>query len=156
MRIFAVMGLIGLIHFSQATAQAQVIYFDDHDPAMNQAIIDARSTLPYFFEQASQMDPSRTMLKVGVPYGEDRKEHIWMSYCRAADAGAISCHFANEPEHVPYKLGDQYTFTLDDISDWMWFDDQGFIHGGYTMRVMLPRLPEDQANGLRAQLAPLP
>lgn len=150
--------LLAILLFSQvltAPVSAQVIYFDENDPAMQQAIADARSTLPLFFEQSSDKDPSVSMLKVGVPYAEG-VEHIWMSYCRATQGSALACVFANDPQNIPYKLGDTYTFGLGDISDWMWFDEHGRIHGGYTIRAMLPKLPADQAAGLREQLAPLP
>ena len=44
---------------------------------------------------------------------------------------------------------------IDEITDWL-FVANGEMHGAYTLRVMLPRLPEAQAAEFRAMLAPLP
>lgn len=64
---------------------------------------------------------------------------------------------ANDPVHVRHivKLGDRYSFALQQNSDWMYYEGD-VIHGGYTIRVLLPRLPKEQADAFKAVLAPLP
>jgi uncharacterized protein YegJ (DUF2314 family) len=42
------------------------------------------------------------------------------------------------------KLGQRYEFTAETISDWT-FKRNGKLVGNETMRVLLPRMPEEQA-----------
>ena len=134
-----------------------IINFRTGDPEMNAAITEARSTLDGFLSGIADgsIPAADASLKVAVPSSQGA-EHIWMgAFQRLAD-GSFQATVGNEPNFVPdLKLGDRYVFEAGQISDWMYFaNDQ--LHGAYTLRVMLPRMPAHQAAQFLAILAPLP
>ena len=141
-----------------AHAGDPVVTFGNDDVEMNTAIQNARATLDDFLDllQTGGFDGQDPALKVAIPYGEDNFEHIWVGNFQMMVGGKFQGQIGNDPVYVTnVKLGDQYVFGRDQVSDWMYFSQEK-IHGAYTLRVILPQLPEDQAAGLREALAPLP
>lgn len=133
-----------------------VVTLQEDDDEINSAQVDARATFDRFWTRVST-DPSgldAISIKVAVPHAGG-SEHLWMTGCASADAQAFDCVVSNEPVEVPLKLGTRYQFERTAISDWMYRQD-GMIHGGYSIRVLLPTLPVEQADAMAAMLAPLP
>lgn len=151
-------ALLALLFAAPAAAQDPVEQVRQDDPAMVAAIEGAQATLAYFFQRAGDQDVLDPAIKVAVPYeaGEDAREHIWMNDCGPSPDADLACIVANEPITKLVERGGVHHLYVDEISDWMYFDEQGLIHGGYTLRALLPRLPADQAAGYRDRLAPLP
>lgn len=139
-------------------ADPTVAYAPD-DPEMARAIALARGSLGTYFSvvQSKPSGIENPSLKVAIPKSDgDGHEHIWVMDVAADGPGTYVGIIANEPAFLDgIQIGDQYAFKRDGITDWMFMRD-GRLHGGFTVRVMLPRLPEDQASSLRAILAPLP
>ena len=150
--------LIALCLATPALADDPVVDFESGDAAMNAAIEAAQATFPHFWATNVDADgfaDEGASIKVAVPY-EDGREHIWMGPCRGDLTNDVFvCVVANDPVHVDLEPGRLFPFERHMISDWMKRDADGMIEGGYTLRAMLPRLPEDQAEALRAQLLPL-
>ena len=141
-----------------AFANDPAVKLTDSDPEMNAAIQDARRTLDNFLtlHASGQIDPKDAAVRVAVPTTEGLCcEHIWMvEFTREGEV--FSGLVANDPIDVNYlKLWQPYQFTRADISDWNYRAD-GKLHGAYTLRVMIPKLPPEQAAEFRAILAPLP
>ena len=157
--LLIIAGVLFLPMADQNTANAgdPIVMFDPSDPEMNEAIRQARLTLRVFFEKLVNGEAESPSIKVAVPDGDDNAEHIWMSGLSLRDDKRLEATVANDPVYVTHlmKIGDRYAFTVDQISDWMYYRGE-MIHGAYTLRVMLPRMPEDQADGFRSVLAPLP
>lgn len=153
--LLVVVALCGPVH-----ADDPVISFSDSDPVMNAAIADARRTLPLFYERFSSVDPKEgtVLLKVAMPYVENGKtghEHIWATVL-SHKSGTFEALLANDPVHIDFEAYDLITFTENDISDWLYYDDAGLMHGAFTLRVIMKNLPADQAESIRQSLAPPP
>lgn len=130
------------------------------DSAMNAAISDARNTLPVFYDKLAKTDLTSevVLLKVAMRYGNPENnnfEHIWVAVADR-NGDQFDGFFANDPAYIDYNQGDPISFTEADISDWMFYDEKGMMNGAFTIRVMLPDLPAEQAEQYRQMLAPLP
>jgi uncharacterized protein YegJ (DUF2314 family) len=133
-------------------AQDRVVEVPTDDVEMNTAVETARKTLSDFWAAYEKTTPDLDgfALKVRIE-DQGNAEHFWLSdVARAGDkfTGVIS----NEPQSVAnVSEGQTYTFTADQISDWM-FRRKGKIVGNHTMRPLLKRMPEEQAKGYRDML----
>lgn len=126
------------------------------DEGMATALGQARATFDKFWTRVST-DPTgldAISIKVAVPHANG-SEHLWMTGCQSPDAQSFACIVSNEPVDVPLQIGKRYDFQRADISDWM-YRQNGLIHGGYSIRELLPTMPADQAKSMAAMLAPLP
>lgn len=141
-----------------AQAADPVVAFATDDPEMTAAIEAARTTLDNVLERkATGGIPAEALsLKVAIPKTGGGSERIYVNGIVQIDEATFEGLLANEPDALPdLKIGDRYRFTHDQIVDWL-FVVNGKMHGSYTLRVMLPQLPKDQADQFRAMLAPLP
>jgi uncharacterized protein YegJ (DUF2314 family) len=119
--------------------------------ALEQATKEARAQLPFFWEhyRAPLADAYDFRLKVEV---EEASEPVWVEEVAgqpeaftalvAADAGGLS-------------RGAVVAFAETDIVDWAFVRGEELL-GHYTTRVMLPRLPPDQADALRSMFGENP
>ena len=141
-----------------ALAGDPVIEFRPDDPEMNAAIEGARETLDNVLERFATggIPKDALSLKVAIPKPGGGDERIFVGAVEQKGPTEFSGTIDNNPNSLPdLKLGDRYEFTHEQIVDWL-FVMNGQMHGAYTLRVMLPHLPKDQAEGFRAMLAPLP
>lgn len=146
------------INSSEAYRQAKAeIESDDNvvavatgDEAMVGAVAKARETLPRFYELMSQKTPGTYLVK--YPLEENGMvENIWVQLVDMTDNEFIGL-LSNEPVHVKTKkMGDSVRFLKSEAKDWMIKNDKE-IYGGYSMRVLLDTLPEDQSAALSAML----
>lgn len=123
------------------------------DAAMNEAMDKARQTLPDFLAKADNppAGTSNYALKVKIE-DENGVEHFWVTPFLKTENGFTGV-INNEPATVrSVRLGQSYAFSPDEVSDWMYMKD-GKIHGGYTIRAMLPTLTKKEASQMRAMLA---
>lgn len=118
------------------------------DRAMQNAVTDARGTLPVFFdaresENTAFSDFRVTVIMPSSAYGRDYEE---LSDIRQEFAGFIG----------KTSAGKDVPFLTADIADWR-FKDGDRYRGGYTRRVMFDMTDADIPN-LRAQFheEPLP
>ena len=66
----------------------------------------------------------------------------------------VSATINNEPRDIAgLKIGQRVTVPLGQLTDWM-YTREGKIHGGQTIRAIIPALPKAQADQYRAMLAP--
>jgi uncharacterized protein YegJ (DUF2314 family) len=122
-----------------------VISVLSEDKDMNAAIQKARGSLSSFWKSydAPGAGEADHALKVAVA-GNGTTEHFWLTRIERKD-GKISGVISNQPQSVKtVKVGQRYEFTEDMISDWT-FKRNGKLVGNETMRVLLPRMPEEQA-----------
>jgi len=75
---------------------------------------------------------------------------ILVERCSTGDAITFHCFASQASEPLAIEAGDPFSFTQDDVWDWMYEKDNK-AHGSYTLRVVLRTQPE-QLKGF----APLP
>jgi uncharacterized protein YegJ (DUF2314 family) len=75
--------------------------------------------------------------------GEDRFVYMWLADAQHLDDGAFVGTFFQVPSELSewHQVGKQLQFERKDIFDWF-VNDEGVMHGGFTMRVQRSRLPE--------------
>lgn len=123
------------------------------DAELNGAIDRARAEVSTFLARLEKPRPGDSDFAFKAPVRDgDRVEHFWLGNVRH-ESGHLVGTIANDPELVrTVKLGDHRRVPVNEISDWMFVSD-GRLVGGYTTRVMLRRLGEDER---KATLASLP
>lgn len=133
------------------TGQPDYLRVPEADPAMEQAVAEARRTVPQFLGNLRSPAPSQHMFAVKVAFVEGgAREHIWLDELRY-DGKMIHGLVSNEPMNVKgVKLKDQASVAPSAISDWM-FIDNGRLMGGYTIRLLLSRASPEEQGRLKAQ-----
>ena len=87
---------------------------------------------------------------------EGAVERIWVSGFRRVALARFQGRLANEPHALPgLKHGDEVLFDRSQIEDWA-FIEAGRGYGFFGVRALLPIMNDDQAEGMRAFLAPNP
>lgn len=141
-----------------AEASDPVVFFDPDDPEMAEAVKGARETLDNVLERVATggLPAEALSLKVAIPKDGGGHENIWLEAIVQLDETTFEGLLANAPHALPdMAQGDRHRFAHEEITDWL-FVANGRMHGAYTLRVMLPRMPEAQAAQFRAVLEPLP
>jgi uncharacterized protein YegJ (DUF2314 family) len=144
-----------LIALSPAHAQrGDVIDVPNQDAAMAAAQAKARASLAELWKSLEKPGPGEQghSLKVGVPVGGGREEHIWVGQIERLAPGKYAGRLGNAPRDIKgKKAGDRIEFGDAQISDWM-FMRKGKIVGNETMRPLLARMPKAEADKYRAML----
>jgi uncharacterized protein YegJ (DUF2314 family) len=123
----------------------KVISVLSEDKEMNAAIGKARGSLAAFWKSydAPAANESDHALKVAIS-ANGNTEHFWLTRIKR-EGEKYSGLISNQPQSVKtVKMGQRYEFTADMVSDWT-FKRNGKLVGNETMRVLLPRMPEEQA-----------
>ncbi|NSX56465.1 YegJ family protein [Parasulfitobacter algicola] len=130
--------------------------FEASDPVMNDAIAEARATLPIFLNKVSVSNPAQELfaLKVALPTPDAGHEHVWVAYFNHQN-NSFEGALMNQPAMAQGNRGDVIEFTNADISDWFFWQDEK-MHGAFTMRVMLPQLSAEDQAYYKGVLAPKP
>jgi uncharacterized protein YegJ (DUF2314 family) len=137
-----------------AATNAQVIDYKRGDPEMSEAISMASRTLPIFLQALARGTAEDFNLKIPLPHKGGR-ELIWMNEVRV-DGKHFVGRIANTPVHQDrIHKGSPYRVRQSEIIDWYFMRD-GKMHGSYTTRVMLKRMPPERARELQGILAPVP
>lgn len=151
-RLFGLVLLALVLPVWGAWAQDPIINYERSDPEMSAAIATAVRRLPDFLAALQSGSGSDFHVKVPIRHPGGR-EHIWMGAVQVA-GDSFTGRIANEPVHLPdLRKGSPYQVRQSEISDWYFMRD-GKMHGSYTTRVMLGRMPPRDAERLRAILAP--
>jgi uncharacterized protein YegJ (DUF2314 family) len=123
----------------------KVISVLSEDKEMNAAIGKARGSLATFWKSydSPAANESDHALKVAIS-ANGNTEHFWLTRIRR-EGDKYSGLISNQPQSVKtVKMGQRYEFTTEMVSDWT-FKRNGKLVGNETMRVLLPRMPEEQA-----------
>lgn len=125
------------------------------DPVMDAAIAKAQKALPVFLEALAKPGPTDENFAVKIYYptkGRDG-EHIWAVDVKR-EGEQVSATIDNEPQDIPdLKHGQRVTVPIARLTDWFFFRG-GRMHGGQTIRALLPKLSKSEADKFRAMLAP--
>lgn len=122
-----------------------------------QASREARRRLPLFWAHLSapseQEFDFRLKVRLKTTSGPGETAEVWVEEIHRKGDGAVSARLAQtSPDLAPLQGGDEVVFEETAITDWGFFRKEDLL-GHYTTRVLLPRLPSDQAEVLRSVLS---
>jgi uncharacterized protein YegJ (DUF2314 family) len=124
----------------------------EDDAEMNAATAKARETVDQFIAALANppSDAEGFAVKAGITDGET-VEHMWLTDPVYRD-GAFTGTINNEPQRVTnVTFGQSYSVAREEISDWNYMRN-GKLVGGYTVRVFVSRMPDDQREAMEAML----
>ena len=155
MRFFKVLLLTIFLAACSEGVEDRSIMVKTDDPTMLAARADAQASLSSFLEKAANPAPGTENYAVKVKIQDEYGvEHFWVTPFLETPTG-FKGMISNDPAVVrKVRAGQSYEFTREDVSDWMYMKD-GKIHGGYSIRALLPSLPKKEADQYRAMLAEL-
>lgn len=152
--MLARIAAVVLLCLAPGFAAAQVINYQRSDPEMAAAYKEALRTFPIFVDALEKNAASDFHVKVPLPYAQGR-ELIWMGDVKIEGDGLVG-RIANVPVHQKeIQKGSPHRLKQADIIDWYFMRD-GKMHGSFSTRVMLKRMPPDRAEQLERILAPPP
>lgn len=131
----------------------KVVNVEDDDPEMVAAIAEARDTLPQFWQVFDKRERGESDFSLKVKISDKRgTEHFWATELERRD-GKTRGTINNDPNIVAsVKLGDRIEIPEADISDWLYMRD-GKMVGNETLRPLLKKMPEAEAEKLRKMMA---
>ncbi len=152
--------LAALILASSPVVQAQerprsltFVPTPDEDPEMDAAIAKARADIDRFWKSFMSPQDGERDFAVKRKFSEgERWEYMWVTLGKRSD-GMIFGTVANRPEGLRrVRLGQAVSFPESEVADWLYFR-AGRMHGNYTLRPLLSRMPPAEAARARAMLA---
>ena len=161
MKMWRTIGLLGLLLVIGGQPAAAVEpALQESEPIVNVAADDAEmnaakargiATLPQFYERlaAPAADETEFMIKFDILPG-DEAEFVWaadLDRSRVPMTGML----VNQPIHTDHRIGQRVPIAEGDVIDWTYRRGR-VMQGGFTNRVLLDRLPADQAAEFRAYL----
>ncbi|MEM0965383.1 MAG: DUF2314 domain-containing protein [Verrucomicrobiota bacterium] len=151
----ALKGIIEALARNESSNNPDTLFRGDYDDSqMEDAMSSARSSLDTFRSAFRDGEGELYSIKVAIRDG-DNIEYFWLVDVEIQGTG-FKGTLDNEPQIVSnVSFGDKVTAEGNDLSDWLYIID-GKMHGNYTIRVMLPGMPPEEAEFYESILAPLP
>ncbi|MGQ0588695.1 MAG: DUF2314 domain-containing protein [Sphingosinicella sp.] len=152
----ALAALLTLVAASPAAAQQQpnpsrpdVMDVHESDPAMAAAVARARAELPQFYRRLGSPAPDEHRFAVKFNLAGSG-EMIWAGELRREN-GRLSGALSNAPIHADYRQGQRVDIAESAIIDWGYVRGAR-MEGNHTTRVIIDRMPPEQAAEYRAAL----
>jgi uncharacterized protein YegJ (DUF2314 family) len=127
------------------------LHLNQDDEALNRIAQNARDTLPVFFRRLLRPAKGESNFRIKYPFKTDPgsgfgMEQLWLSGIDFRD-GVYYGVLSNTPYYIAsIKRGDTVSFSVDEITDWMYIKD-GKIIGGLSIRHLLEQIPEHERSG---------
>jgi uncharacterized protein YegJ (DUF2314 family) len=136
---------------TERDGEPDIITVTDADTEMNDAIKNANSTLSLFSQALKNPSPDAGYFALKKRFNTaDGGEHIWVSSISIKDNeyfGVVD----NLPEATAdVKVGDTIQIENENISDWMYIENQK-LRGGYTIRLLRNRMTEEERKQFDAE-----
>jgi uncharacterized protein YegJ (DUF2314 family) len=146
---FVPMMIIALSACSGDSTDDKVTLVGENDAEMNGAIAEARRTLPGFWLSFEAPAADEAEFYVKVPLRDSgNTEYFWIGQLQRK-SGKVTGVLSNYPQLVSHvRFGQSVTIAEESISDWK-FMKGARLKGGYTIAVLLKRLPESEAASLK-------
>jgi uncharacterized protein YegJ (DUF2314 family) len=113
-------------------------------PEYQQTIREARASLDVFRSMLPTDGSPRwnAMVKTKLSHDETNV-FMWLSHVRLSGENFLAEFFEVPAEFTAYEVGDRLEVTEDALTDWM-INDDGTLHGGFSVRLIRATLPEDE------------
>ena len=127
---------------------ARTVQLEQADEEVMQIAEDARDTLTGFFRRINSAGAEESDFCVKYPFAVNDDsgidtEQIWLTGIRFRD-GTYYGILAGTPRCLDgMKRGDTVAFDTEMITDWMYVRN-GKIIGGYSIKYLLEKIPDDQ------------
>lgn len=153
------LGLGGYLASNKVSVEDNTIMVAEDDQEMVASQDLAKASLDKYFAYlaTNPSGVSTANIKVGIQ-GDAYIEQIWVSSAKSTDGENFIGFLGNDPEQLSgLKAGEKVDFVKGQITDWSFIKD-GKGYGFYSVRALLPKLPETEAEGLKKFLSedPLP
>lgn len=137
-------------------AESEIVRIETDDPAIVAAKADARASLPEFWERLEKptMFERNFGLKFNLNHDQpdvEEPEIIWTTEVERKKDGRILATLSNVPLTPGYQIGQRVEIPEDAITDWQ-IERRGKLDGHYSTRVLLAKMPADQAAMIKEQL----
>lgn len=120
--------------------QPDCLHVTDDHKEMAEAVQKARKTMDKFIAALRSPKSSQSRFSVKKPFIEGKKvEHLWVNEV-SFDGKVFRGKVDNAPVGLKrVRLGDKVTVSPEEISDWMFVQDDRLV-GGYTIQAMRSHL----------------
>ena len=117
------------------TMNVPVIAVADDDPLMKEAVAKARAGWPKFVAAYEASAGENFAVKAPVSHSGNT-EFIWIGVT-SIEGERIYGTLGHDPANLgPLKLGSKVSVKRSDLNDWMYFDPQGQMTGGFTIEAV--------------------
>jgi uncharacterized protein YegJ (DUF2314 family) len=134
------------VAYAEERDENEIINVHETDKEMNAAMLKANQSLDKFIDRFNnpREGDSNFALKVKIS-DEYGVEHFWVTELTITETG-FSGFISNEARTVKLvSMGQKVNFGPDIVTDWS-YDNNGVKQGAYTLRVLLKRMPKEQAD----------
>ncbi|MFP3091164.1 DUF2314 domain-containing protein [Treponema sp. TIM-1] len=127
-------------------SEGELIKITQPNSELDQIILRARETLPEFIEKLNAPGADEGNFQVKYPFAADPEsgfayEHIWLRDIRLKD-GRYYGTVTNQPCYCSgLTLGAVVSFSINNISDWMYTQGEKII-GGHSIKLLMEELPD--------------
>lgn len=131
--------------------QERIVNVEASDPQMNAAKARAIAELPDFYRHLARpgAGEDRFMIKFDIAPG-DAVEYVWANDLDRSTT-PMTGTLLSRPVQTDDQPGARISIAEADIIDWLYIRN-GVAQGAYTQRVLLDRMPSDEAAALRENM----
>lgn len=116
----------------QDTLQVPIVEVPADDPLMQQAVDQARRDWPQFVAAYEAQAGENFSIKAPVTHAGNT-EFIWITVT-ALEGDRVYGELGNDPGNLgSLRLGSKVSVLAADLNDWVYFDPQGNLAGGFTI-----------------------
>lgn len=112
------------------------------DPAYQANVTQARATLAEFRKMIPRYDSHACLIKTELDDGQSRG-YVWLFNTTVSGKGFTAELFEVPPSVPRLKVGQVFHVADGDVVDWM-VNDNGTLHGGYSLRYHRANLPANE------------
>jgi len=133
------------------SGSGNVVHVSDSDPAMNNAMAQARATVDQFAD-ALRNPGKRSDFSLKAKFTEgSATEHMWVNDVRP-EGDSFKGKVGNDPDKLKkVHFGQSCSIPRERVSDWMYVEN-GKLVGGYTLRVLRDRMSAAERKKFDASL----
>lgn len=126
----------------------EIVSVQADDPEMRAAIDEARRTMDSFIQAFLNPRTNQKSFLLKVVFDDpEGVEHIWLADLDLATTPPTGI-VANEPRIPHLEFMSRVAFSISNVTDWMYLEDD-FLVGGFTTRLLQAREKQAQKKGLK-------